>query len=193
MDWFLLRAPDEARPARGAERPRITELTEHLLIGEYPRRDDIVWLKSHHRVTAVHSLQDNEDLKLHGLNIAALEEAYRRSHLRFVRTPIPDAGADAMALHLKTALDALRALADARERVFLHCNAGMNRAPTLAIAFMRAFCRMSLDEALAHVKQHKDFARSHLDGVTHSRISDCDLVYRGSDQKVANLPCAPAE
>ncbi len=153
MDWFLPRAPDEARPARGAERPRVTELSEHLLIGEYPRRDDIAWLKNHHRVTAVHSLQDNEDLKLHGLSLTALEEAYRHSHLRFVRTPISDGGADAMAPHLKAALDALRGLTEARERVFLHCNAGMNRAPTLAIAFMRAVCGMSLDEALAHVKQ----------------------------------------
>jgi protein-tyrosine phosphatase len=153
MDWFTPRGPDEARPARRAGRPRVTALSEQLLIGEYPRREDIAWLKNHHRVTAVHSLQDNEDLKLHGLSLAALEAAYGRSHLRFVRTPIPDGGADAMALHLKAALEALRALTEARERVFLHCNAGMNRAPTLAIAFMRAFCGMSLDEALAHVKQ----------------------------------------
>lgn len=152
MDWFLPRGPDEARPAR-AGRPRVTELNEYLLIGEYPRCDDIAWLKTQHRVTAVHSLQDNDDLKLHGLSLVALEEAYRSSHLRFVSTPIPDSGADAMALHLKAALDALRRLTDARERVFLHCNAGMNRAPTLAIAFMHATCGMSLGEALAHVKQ----------------------------------------
>jgi protein-tyrosine phosphatase len=152
MDWFSPRAPDEARPARTG-RPRVTELSVHLLIGEYPRRKDIAWLKNHHRVTAVHSLQDNEDLRLHGLSLHALEQGYRRNHLRFVRTPIPDGGADAMALQLKTALAALRDLIEARERVFLHCNAGMNRAPTLAIAFMRAFGGMSLDEALAHVKQ----------------------------------------
>ncbi|HUY19246.1 MAG TPA: dual specificity protein phosphatase family protein [Candidatus Binataceae bacterium] len=152
MDWFTPRNPDEARPAR-AGRPRVTELSELLLIGEYPRREDIAWLKSHHRVTAVHSLQDNDDLKLHGLSLAVLEEAYRQSHLSFVRTPIPDAGADAMALHLKAALEALRGLTEARERVFLHCNAGMNRAPTLAIALMRAAGGMSLAEALAHVKQ----------------------------------------
>lgn len=153
MDWFTPRAPDEARPARRAGRPRVTELNEHLLIGEYPRPEDIAWLKNHHRVTAVHSLQDNEDLRVHGLSLTALEAAYSRSHLRFVRTPIPDGGADAMALHLKAALEALRALIEAGERVFLHCNAGMNRAPTLAIAFMRAFGGMSLDEALAQVKQ----------------------------------------
>ncbi|HTW89136.1 MAG TPA: dual specificity protein phosphatase family protein [Candidatus Binataceae bacterium] len=147
------RAPDEARPAHREGRPRVTELSEYLLIGEYPRLEDVAWLKNHHRVTAVHSLQDNEDLKLHGLSLKALEAACRRSHLRYVRTPIPDGGADAMALHLEAALEALRSLIEGRERVFLHCNAGMNRAPTLAIAFMRACGGLSLDEALAQVKQ----------------------------------------
>lgn len=155
MDWFTPRAPNEARPARRAGRPRVTELGEHLLIGEYLRSDDIAWLKDHHRVTAVHSLQDNEDLKLNGLSLAAIEAACGESHLRFVRTPIPDSGSDAMALHLRDALDALRRLIAERERVFLHCNAGMNRAPTLAIAFLRAARGMSLDEALAHVKQRQ--------------------------------------
>ena len=153
MDWFTRRAPDEARPARRADRPRITEIGELLLIGEYPRRDDIAWLREEHRVTAIHSLQDNEDLKLNGLSLAAIEAACRASHLRFVRTPIPDSGADAMALHLQAALAALRELIAGRERVFLHCNAGMNRAPTLAIAYLRAARGMSLNEALAHVKR----------------------------------------
>jgi protein-tyrosine phosphatase len=155
MDWFTPRAPDEARPARRTGRPRVTELNEHLLIGEYPRRDDFAWLREDHRVTVVHSLQDSEDLKLHGLSLAAIEEACWESHLRLVRTPIPDSGADAMAVHLRAALEALERLVEARERVFMHCNAGMNRAPTLAIALLRARSRMSLDEALAYVKQRQ--------------------------------------
>jgi hypothetical protein len=43
----------------------------------------------------------------------------------------------------------------AGERVYLHCNAGLNRAPTLAIAYLRAHGVMSLDEACAHVKARR--------------------------------------
>lgn len=153
MDWWVKAPAGEPRPTRGSGRPKVTELCPQLLIGEYPRIDDAPWLKEHYRVTAVQSLQDPEDLRLNGLSISGLEETYRKSGIRFVRTPISDGSADAMSLHLKKALDQLKTLIDDRERVFLHCNAGLNRAPTLAIAFMRAFCRMSLDEALAHVKQ----------------------------------------
>jgi protein-tyrosine phosphatase len=153
MDWFTLRPDDEARLSRGEGRPRVSEICGQLLIGEYPRVADIGWLREHHRVTAVHSVQDDDDLKFNGLKLAALEQAYRDHSIKFIRTAIPDSGADALGNHLAEALAELKRLTDAGDRVFLHCNAGMNRAPTIAIAYLRAFCGRSLEEALAQVKQ----------------------------------------
>ncbi len=46
------------------------------------------------------------------------------------------------------------ALAD-RRRVYVHCNAGFNRAPTVAIAFLRAHRGLSDEAAWAHVKQRR--------------------------------------
>ena len=43
-----------------------------------------------------------------------------------------------MADRLAAALRDLRELVDEHGRVYLHCNGGLNRAPTLAIAFLRA-------------------------------------------------------
>jgi protein-tyrosine phosphatase len=156
MDWSVF-APNPssgARPARGA-RPSVTELLPELLVGEYPRLEDIDWLKTTHAVTAVHNLQDDDDLRIFGIDAAALRETCRMSSIKIVRTPISDGSADQLSLHLERALGDLKALTDAGERVYLHCNAGLNRAPTVAIAFMRAYRDMSLDEALAHVKQRR--------------------------------------
>jgi len=133
----------------------VTELLPELLIGEYPRLEDIGWLKTVHAVTAVHNLQDDEDLRLYGLDLASLTDTYARASIKMVRTPIPDGSADQFSLHLERALSDLNALTEAGERVYLHCNAGMNRAPTLAIAFLRAYRDMSLDQALKHVKQRR--------------------------------------
>ena len=72
-----------------------------------------------------------------------------------MRTPIRDGSADDMADRLRTALSDLAMLVEGRERVYLHCNAGLNRAPTLAIAYLRAHGGMSLNEALVHVKQRR--------------------------------------
>lgn len=143
------------RSSRGERRPSVSEICPELLVGEYPREQDIEWLKQSFGISAVHSLQDDEDLDHHGLDLASLKQSCRRHAIRLVRTPIPDGSADHVAVHLERALEDLSALIDAGERVYLHCNAGLNRAPTVAIAFLRARRQMSLDEALAHVKSRR--------------------------------------
>jgi len=136
-------------------RPSVAEVSRHLLIGEYPRVEDIAWLKESFRITAVHNLQDDDDLRHHGLDIKHLRQAYAREGIKLVHTPISDGSADHMAERLKPALEDLHALMKSGERVYLHCNGGVNRAPTLAIAYLRAHGGMSLDEAVAHVKQRR--------------------------------------
>jgi protein-tyrosine phosphatase len=155
MDWFLRAPADEARPTRGNSRPSVSEITDLLLVGEYPRLSDIEWLKHQHRVTAIHNLQDDEDLRINGIDAVALREFARKAGIKLVRTPICDGSADDMAARLLVALRDLDELLRAHERVYLHCNAGLNRAPTLAIAWLRANSGMSLNEAMVHVKKRR--------------------------------------
>jgi len=46
-------------------------------------------------------------------------------------------------------------LLDEQRRVFLHCNGGLNRAPTVGIAWLHARQDMSLDEAMIFFKQRR--------------------------------------
>ena len=155
MDLFSKHNDGEARPSRGDRRPSVTEVSDRLLVGEYPRVEDVEWLKENFAVTAVHNLQDDYDLGHNGLDIAQLRRAYQRHRIKLVRTPISDGSADQMGERLGAALADLHALIGAGERVYLHCNGGLNRAPTLAIAYLRAYQGMSLDEAAAHLKRRR--------------------------------------
>jgi protein-tyrosine phosphatase len=155
MDWFSKRSEHQTNATRLSGRPSVTEISPGLLVGEFPRPDDIAWLKSEFGVTAIHNLQDDEDLALNGLRERELNESCRLSGVKFIRTQIQDGSADAMAARLADTLGALAGLIGAGERVYLHCNAGLNRAPTLAIAYLRAHGEMSLDEACAHVKARR--------------------------------------
>ena len=154
MDWWQNRSPNEARAHRDSP-PSVAEITRQLLIGEYPRPIDIGWLKDSFHITAVHNLQDDDDLRLHGLNLDAVRDACHANGISFMRTPIQDGSADAMAERLRHAIGDLHSLIAGGRRVYLHCNAGLNRAPTLAIGYLRAYGKMSLDEAVAHVKKHR--------------------------------------
>ena len=118
-------------------------------------REDIEWLKNAHGVAAVHNLQDDEDLRHNGLDVKLLAAEYDARGIGFMRTPIQDGSADAMAERLEVAIRDLHALVEKHGRVYLHCNAGMNRAPTLAIAYLRAHRGMSLEEALMMVKARR--------------------------------------
>ena len=157
MDWLTFRGPDEARSDRETP-PSVTEILPELLIGEYPRPQDVAWLKQVHGVTAVLNLQDDEDLKVKGLDLESLTASYQRHGVTMVRIPIPDASAD----HLERALDStvarLQGLIESGERVYLHCNAGLNRAPTVAIAFIHVHRTMALSEATALVRKRRSCA-----------------------------------
>lgn len=155
MDWWTQRFDDRPRPTRGDARPSVSEIADFLLVGEYPRVRDIQWLKREHRVTAIHNLQDDEDLRINALDLAELTAAARHHGIAYARTPIHDGSSDDVALRLAAALADLHALIADGRRVYLHCNAGLNRAPTLAIAYLRAHAGMSLDEALAQVKRRR--------------------------------------
>jgi len=155
MDWFTRRPDDEVRPTRGNGRPSVSTITDSLLVGEYPRVSDIEWLKVEFQITAIHNLQDDEDLRINGIDVIALRDACRLHQIKLVRTPIRDGSSDDMAARLGDALAHLEGLLSGSERVYLHCNAGLNRAPTLAIAWLRANARMSLNEAMSHVKKQR--------------------------------------
>ncbi len=155
MDWWTQRRDSGPRPTRGDVRPTVSEITDYLLVGEYPRDLDIEWLRKEHGVTAIHNLQDDEDLRINAIDIAVLREVCKHYGIKLIRTPIQDGSSDDMAHRLGAALHDLATLIEGRERVYLHCNAGLNRAPTLAIAYLRAHGGMSLNEAMAYVKKRR--------------------------------------
>jgi protein-tyrosine phosphatase len=156
MDWWSKRPDHEPRSLRGRfSRPSVSEITDHLLVGEYPRLSDLAWLKEEYRVTAIHNLQDEVDLHIHGLDPSELREACEGLAMRFVHTPIHDGSADDMAVRLAPALHALEELMGRQERVFLHCNGGLNRAPTVAIGWLHRHLEMSLDEAMRFFKERR--------------------------------------
>ena len=117
----------------------------NLLVGEYPRVEDVAWLKQMHGVSAVLSLQDAGDLASKRLSLSRLIEEYRAHEIEFRRAPAADNDYEALSAVLPCALSELDGLIDAGHRVFLHCNAGYNRAPTVAIAYLhdRHFMQLS--------------------------------------------------
>ena len=139
--------------ARGRP-PDVSRILPNLLVGEYPRVADVALLPEL-GVTAVLSLQHESDLWDKGIALDELEHAYGARAIEFHRVPVEDYSEADLESALPRAIATLDELLAAGHVVFLHCNAGYNRAPTVAIAYLCAARAMTLDDAVAAVKQRR--------------------------------------
>lgn len=150
-DPFSSPHPIEVRPRR----PDVSEILPTLLVGEYPRVEDLAWLREELHISAVFSLQDAEDLTVKGISLPALISECRRHQIEYRRTPVADFDCDSLDTALPAALAVLNTLANDGHRVLLHCNAGCNRAPTVAIAYLHAHHGMTLPAARDFIKERR--------------------------------------
>lgn len=138
--------------ARPKEHPDFALVAPLLAMGEYPTADDAAWLRHGLDVRVVVSLQDDVDLQRKGLCAASLAQALATHDLVWHRHPVGDGDLVAMAGALDPVVRCLDRHIAAGERVHLHCDAGFNRAPTAAIAYLHRHAGLTLDAACATVK-----------------------------------------
>jgi predicted protein tyrosine phosphatase len=142
-------------PWRPTGRPGVSLIRPGLLVGEYPTPADATWLRDEHGVTAVLCLQDDADLASKGLVLADLAAAYAAARVGFHRVAVPDGDERNLAARLGEIVDLLGALRDAGDCVYVHCNAGLNRAPTVAIAHLHVHDGLDLEAARNLVKARR--------------------------------------
>jgi protein-tyrosine phosphatase len=140
---------------RPGGRPGGTLIVPGLVVGEYPTPEDAAWLVETWGTTAVVSLQDDADLATKRLRLADLERAYQGRGLAFHRRPVTDGDPGSLAARLDALLALLARLIGGGGCVYLHCNAGINRAPTVAIAYLHVHADLSLAAARDLVKARR--------------------------------------
>jgi len=150
--WY----PDESRALRSNGRPGFSALAGgRLLIGEYPAPRDAAWMRSEQGVGAVLCLQDDDDFASKRVDPQGMAEAYREQGIEFHRVPVVDGDPEHLAVRLPGIVDLLHRLLEANHRVYLHCNAGFNRAPTVAIAYFHVHGGLRLEDAERLVKESR--------------------------------------
>lgn len=143
------------RAAARSNRPGFTQIFPNLLVGEYPTLGDVPWLKEDLAVTAVLSLQDESDLLSKAIDVGQLAVCYRDANIVFERIGISDCDIEDLRARLPITIERLATMLTASHRVYLHCNAGMNRAPTIAIGYLHRAVGMSLEGARLFLKARR--------------------------------------
>ncbi|MGM0574376.1 MAG: dual specificity protein phosphatase family protein [Myxococcota bacterium] len=131
-----------------------TDLDDLLALGSHPHAPEHVQALHGVGVRAVVSLQSDRDLAERGLDWGILWGLYTRLGIAATRVPIRDFDRRDLRRRLDDAVEAVEEHVAGGRKTYVYCNAGLNRSPSVVIAWLMVHRGMSLDEAWARVTEH---------------------------------------
>lgn len=130
-------------------------IEKNLFIGSAPVNEiDVDRLKKM-RVTAVVSLQSDNDFVIHNINWPRLTATYQQAGIEVQRFGIEDFNEADLLDKADQPIVALARLLGVGHSVYVHCNAGICRAPATVIGYLSVYRDMSPEQALKYVRQSR--------------------------------------
>jgi protein-tyrosine phosphatase len=130
----------------------LSEVLPQLFVGSSPANaDDINHLKTDYAITAILNLQNDDDLNYCELDWNRLEARYRELEIDVRRIPVRNFDGPGLRGKLSQCVEALDELLRDGHTVYVHCNAGTYRSPSVAIAHLVWRQSWKLVDAIKHV------------------------------------------
>jgi len=146
--------------------PDVSEILPDLWIGRALRSpEDTARLKTELGVTAVVTLETDRDLDAAGVTWNAVREQYRALGIEVYRAEIEGDWPAAIIVLMRRAMKLVRRLIQNGHMVYLHCTAGVNRSPTVALMYLTLVEAIPVEEALATVQLRRPQAKPYEDVV----------------------------
>lgn len=131
-------------------------ITKTVFVGTYPQSPlDIDRLRDGARITAVLNLQTDLDIQSLRVDWPGLEKHYTRRDISLSRHPIRDFDPEDLTRHIRQAAARVGDLEAVGHRIYIHCTAGVGRAPAVAIGHLVWNLGWSLDHAYQFVLERR--------------------------------------
>lgn len=129
-------------------------IRENFLVGRCPYNiRDIELIQKSMDVSAILSLQHDECLMRMNIDYAIHERHGQALGLIMARCPMRDFDPEDQRFRLPAAVNLLRDLLQAGHRVYVHCTLGINRAPTVVLAYLTVIEGLTIEDALHLIEQ----------------------------------------
>jgi len=129
-----------------------SQVLPNLFVGSCPKSpEDIDRLKNEVGISAVVNVQTDGDLDYWEIDWPQLEAHYQNVEIEVRRVPVQDFSPEALRENLPRCVEALDDLIKGGHTVFVHCNVGVNRSPSICIAYLCWMDGRALDDAVDHV------------------------------------------
>lgn len=133
---------------------RVSKILDNLYVGACPMSQADVQQLKDLGITAVLNLQTDEDINGRGIDREDVTAAYRVWRIQEVRHPIRDFDFEDLRRQLPDATAILHNLLRQGHRAYVHCTAGMNRSPTVVIAYLYWGMKWDFPDAVRFVCQN---------------------------------------
>lgn len=127
-----------------------TRLDDDLAVGRCPTADERPWL-AQQGITGLLTLQSDTDLHHRDIDWVRWTAEYSTMGIEAVRVAVKDFDRADLLNNLDAAVASLHRLVEKGRRVYVHCNAGINRSPSTIIAYMVAHRGLDLEAATRDV------------------------------------------
>ncbi len=152
-----------------------SRIEQNIFVGSAPQSSVDVTRLSQMKITAVLSLQSDADLHTHRIDWPALQNAYEYQQIHAQRFPIIDFDEIDLGNKLPQPVTCLNQMLTLGHRVYVHCNAGICRAPATVLTYLCHYRDMSLEEGLAYLRK----ARPQV----HPYMSAVDIALKSMPEK----------
>ena len=129
----------------------VSEILPNLFVGTFPKGPVDIDRLQREGVTAVLNAQTDDDMAHWGINWNRMESNYREAGVEYRRVPVQDFSKDDLRQQLPKCVDVLDELLRGGRTVYVHCNMGVNRSPSIAIAYLHWVLGWDLGKATDHV------------------------------------------
>lgn len=145
-----------------------------VLVGSAPSSlDDIAHLKRLN-VTALISLQSNAELIARDIDLTEMRDWYSDNSIVMHHYPINDFDEIDLGEKIGQPINALNQLLKNKQKVYVHCNAGICRAPAVVLGYLCHHEGMSFGEALRQIQIARPIASPFRSAVKKALIDLAD-------------------
>lgn len=128
-----------------------THITDHIILGSQPQStEDVELLRQHEKVDAILCLQSHGDAEYWGVDSAAIESSCKEQGIPHYRRSAVDFDGLSLRRELPRIVAVLAHHVARGERVYVHCTAGLGRAPAAVIAYLFWFSEPRVNLAQAY-------------------------------------------
>eukprot|EP01016_Furgasonia_blochmanni_P035176 TRINITY_DN3870_c0_g1_i12.p2 TRINITY_DN3870_c0_g1~~TRINITY_DN3870_c0_g1_i12.p2 ORF type:complete len:366 (-),score=72.91 TRINITY_DN3870_c0_g1_i12:124-1221(-) len=165
------------------------KIDHSLLIGPYPQNEDDINELYNCGVRAVLNLQTPGDMKKRGVKWEEIKNVYKEKGFIVINYSIRDMDPADMASKAYHAAELLNFLVNLKKKVYVHCTAGIGRAPQTVVAYLCFFKNFLLNDAVEYVVSKRPYAKPNKECLEHALesrrrlyekraiASDCQSVF----------------